>query len=70
METEMKKTLFRERLIRRPEVEELTGLKKSSIYQKAKDGTFPAPLKISQKAVAWRLGSILDWMEALPQAKA
>jgi len=64
----VEKELFRERLIRRPEVEKLTGLKKSSIYMKSKDGTFPKPLKIGPKAVAWRLGSILDWIDSRPEA--
>lgn len=42
------------RLLRLPAVEERTGLKKSSIYAGWKNNTFPAPVRLSTRAVAWR----------------
>ena len=57
--------LFRERLIRIPAVEDLTGFKKSYIYQRIKKSTFPKPLRIGTRAVAWRMGDILDWLDSL-----
>lgn len=55
------------KLIRRNAVEEITGLSRSSIYQKMQDGTFPKPVQIGKRAVAWRADAITEWMEALPQ---
>ena len=52
-----------EKLLRLPEVESLTGLKKSSIYagMKASPPTFPCCLRLSTRAVAWRESDIATW---------
>jgi prophage regulatory protein len=52
-----------ERLLRLPEVESLTGLKKSSIYagMKAIPPTFPDCIRLSTRAVAWRESDIAAW---------
>jgi len=50
------------RFIKLPEVIQITGLKKSSIYAKIKEGGFPANIKLGARAVAWRSDSIEDWM--------
>lgn len=55
------------KLIRRNAVEEITGLSRSSIYQQMQDGTFPKPVQIGKRAVAWRAEAIAEWMEARPQ---
>ena len=52
-----------DRLLRRPEVQELTGLARASIYQKMATGDFPRPVKIGARAVAWPLSVIADWIE-------
>ncbi|ESX23722.1 AlpA family transcriptional regulator [Mesorhizobium sp. M1148] len=49
--------------IRRPDVERLTGLKTSSLYEQMKEGNFPKPIKIGAKAVAWRLADVTEWQE-------
>lgn len=42
------------RILRRPEVEDYTGLSRSSIYRLMKEGRFPKPIKISEHAaVGW-----------------
>lgn len=51
-----------ERLLRLPEVEIRTGLKKSAIYAGMKAGTFPACLKLGARASAWSLSSIDAWI--------
>jgi prophage regulatory protein len=55
-----------ERLLRLPAVEQLTGLKKSTIYAglNAKPSTFPAPVRLSARAVAWRESDIATWQAA------
>lgn len=55
-------------LIRLPEVEDMTGLRKSTIYthMAKKEHAFPAPVRIGDRAVAWRKSDILDWMANRP----
>lgn len=50
-----------ERFLRRPKVEEITGLSRSGIYQKMADGQFPKPVRISEGRVAWRESEIAAW---------
>lgn len=50
------------RLLRRPEVERLTGLKTSAIYAAMKAGTFPRPLPIGMNAVAWISVEVEAWI--------
>ena len=50
------------RLIKRPEVESRTGLRKSSIYQKIETGEFPLPVKLSNKSVAWVEAEVEAWI--------
>jgi len=47
--------------IRLPAVIAATGLSKSTIYEKSKAGTFPAPIPIGPSAVAWDSGAIAAW---------
>lgn len=54
------------RMIRRPEVEHLTGLSRSSIYALMNKGRFPKPVRISAKAVGWPSTSIENWLESRP----
>ena len=53
-----------DRLLRRSEVEEMVGLKKSSIYQKMRDGNFPKPAPYrGTRHNRWRLSDIQKWLE-------
>jgi prophage regulatory protein len=51
-----------EKHYRRREVEFLTGLARSTIYDLMSKGLFPRPVKITGKAVAWQERSIAAWM--------
>ena len=51
-----------ERLLRLPDVEARTGLRKSAIYEGMKAGTFPACLKLGTRASAWPSSSIDAWI--------
>ncbi|GAA5442617.1 hypothetical protein Misp06_00791 [Microbulbifer sp. NBRC 101763] len=51
------------RILRLPEVERLTGYKRSSIYQFAKDGLFPKQHRIGPGAVGWDSREIEAWIE-------
>ncbi|WP_205202807.1 helix-turn-helix transcriptional regulator [Azonexus hydrophilus] len=51
-------------IIRRDEVTAKTGLPRSSIYDRVKAGTFPAPIRlgVGAKAVGWVSSEIDDWI--------
>ena len=59
---------MKDRLLRRPEVEKLTGLSRASIYRLMRSGRFPASVKVSDTAVRWRASDIAAWIESRPLA--
>ena len=50
------------KLLRLPRVIEATGFGKSSIYAGVKTGDFPAPVRLSARAVGWRESDIERWI--------
>lgn len=52
-----------QKLLRRHDVEALTGLKRSSLYAKISEGDFPKPIKIGSRAVAWVESDVDSWIE-------
>lgn len=50
------------RFLRLPEVIHLIGLSRSQIYKMIKQGTFPPPILLSRRAVAWLERGIHQWM--------
>jgi prophage regulatory protein len=50
------------RILRRPDVEERTGLRRSAIYEAIAEGRFPAPINIGPKAVGWVESEIDSWV--------
>ncbi|WP_295990459.1 AlpA family transcriptional regulator [Rugamonas sp.] len=57
-------------LMRMPSVAAQTGLSKSEIYRRIKLGTFPKPLKLGARAVAWPAAAIESWAKSLCQQEA
>lgn len=53
----------RDRLLRLPDVESMTGLKKSSIYSMSKAGSFPKQIQITRRMAAWPESSVLTWIQ-------
>jgi prophage regulatory protein len=51
------------KIIKLPEVMEMTGLSRSSIYAFVKKGDFPSPRKLGIRAVGWVLEEIVTWIE-------
>ena len=58
------------RLLGRKEVQERTGLSRSTIYQKISRREFPAPVPLSARAVAWPEASIDAWIRERIAASA
>ncbi len=56
------------RLLRLSEVVALTGLSRTTIYRKMREGSFPEPFKMGARAVRWRESEIRAWMEGRPRA--
>lgn len=56
-------------LLRLPVVIEKTGLSRSSIYAKLEKGEFPKPVKLGERAIAWRDNEIADWISNRPDAR-
>ncbi len=52
------------KIIKIPEVIEMTGLSKSTIYVLISRGEFPAQLKLSERASGWTLSSVEDWIDS------
>ncbi|WP_370053031.1 helix-turn-helix transcriptional regulator [Neptunomonas sp.] len=52
------------RLLRRPEVEKLVGLSRSTIYTRLEQGTFPKPIPLGGRLVAWVESDIHEWIES------
>ena len=51
-----------ERLIRLPEVMQLTGIGKTTVYEHMKNGTFPKSYRVCTRLSAWRLSEIRTWI--------
>jgi prophage regulatory protein len=51
-------------MMRLPEVMKCTGLARTSILEKVKDGTFPKPSKLSKRAVGWSSAEVGEWIAA------
>ena len=59
------------RVVRLPEVLEITGLSRTTIWRRERDGSFPAPIRLGgehTRAVGWREHDIYDWIDSLSPA--
>ena len=52
------------RMLRPPEVMERTGLSRTTIWRKVKDGSFPQPLVLGKNSIGWPAQIITDWLES------
>ena len=58
---EVKKN-FDDRLLRRIEVEAMTGLSTSTLYSYIRRGAFPKPVRIGPKTVRWHYSVVKGWI--------
>ena len=56
------------RIYRLPDVMNLTGLSRSSIYLRISTNEFPKPIKIGRRAVGWTEDSIITWQSTIMEA--
>lgn len=60
----------RDRILRLPQVEAITGLKKSTIYSLAKCGQFPRQIHIHRRLTGWSEAAVLTWIQSRIQGGA
>ncbi|MCK3840091.1 MULTISPECIES: AlpA family phage regulatory protein [Pseudomonas] len=62
MSNEHSSTDCERRILRRDEVERITGFKRSHLYNLMKEGRFPAAKRIGLRAVGWDSEEINLWI--------
>jgi prophage regulatory protein len=55
-----------EPFLRLPAVLKITGLSRSTLYRMVAEHTFPAPVKLSRRAVAWNQHPVRQWAIGRP----
>jgi len=55
-------------MLRREEVQKRTGLSRSAIYRLMREGDFPLPHRVGQRAVRWRESDLEAWLASRPLA--
>jgi prophage regulatory protein len=58
------------RLLRLPEVIEITGLGRDTIYRYIRGGRFPRQRRISERASGWREDEIRAWVDSRPAVES
>ena len=51
------------KLIKLPEVKELTTFSSATIYRLMKKGAFPKQIKLAERSSGWFIEEIYDWLE-------
>jgi prophage regulatory protein len=57
------------KMYRLPEVMNMTGLSRSSIYLRVSTDEFPKPVKIGRRAIGWPEESIIAWQAKMMEAQ-
>ena len=57
------------KMYRLPEVMDMTGLSRSSIYLRVSTNEFPRPVKIGRRAIGWPEESIIAWQAKMVEAQ-
>jgi len=55
-----------QRMLRLPEVRDITGVSRSSIYKWVDEGAFPRPKQLGARAIGWDSRELTDWMDKRP----
>ena len=52
---------------RRPESPAPLPFSAPTLWRKVKAGTFPKPIKLSERVTAWKVGDVRAWIDAQPK---
>ena len=56
------------RILRRPDVCKVTGLRPAQISRLEAEGKFPRRVRLSARAVGWKSDQIQEWVDSRPLA--
>lgn len=59
-----------QRILRLPDVELRTGLRKSSLYDRMKAGDFPQSVRLGARARGWLSSEVDEWIAATAARRA
>ena len=57
-----------QKILRRLDVQRITGLSKATLWRLVKAGDFPRPIRLGARAVGWKADEISAWIESRPRA--
>jgi prophage regulatory protein len=57
------------KIYRLPDVMNMTGLSRSSIYLRISTNEFPKPVKLGRRAVGWPEDTIIAWQSKMMEAQ-
>lgn len=60
--------MIEDRFLRRPEVEVMTGLSRSTIYRLMSEGDFAPRYRIGRQAIGWKFSEVREWLDLRPKA--
>ncbi len=63
--TTTQQTAQPDRIIRANEVQEMTGLSRTSIWRYEKENTFPNRVKLGDISVGWKLSEVQEWIQQI-----
>jgi prophage regulatory protein len=55
-------------ILRRPEVQKMTGLSRATIYESMARGDFPVAIRLGKRAVGWPQSEITHWLATRPRS--
>lgn len=58
-----------DRIIRKPEARQITGLSDPTIYRLEKEGRFPKRLRLGGAACGWLLSEVNEWLRQRAAAR-
>lgn len=54
-------------MLRVSDVLKRTGMSRTSLYRKLRQGAFPAPLELGSNAIGWESTTVADWIASRPR---
>ena len=70
METENSKAPIPNRIIRLAELMALVGLtSRSAVNRAIREAEFPPPIRLTKRAVGWRLAEVMAWIDSRPHVR-
>lgn len=53
-------------ILRLADVVRYVGLSKATVWRHVQQGRFPAPIKLTERAVGWRVIDVQEWIDSRP----